>query len=281
MTVGRLAPTPSGALHLGNVAAFAAAWLSSRAVGGRVLLRIEDVDRQRARDVVADGQRRDLDWLGLAWDAEVPRQSERDYAPWLERLGGLYRCVCTRRDAKGSYSGTCRTAGHAEGSWRWTLPAGTVLFVDRCRGPQRVDPEVAFGDPIVRRADGLFTYALANVVDDLVDGVTEVVRGADLLDYSASQIRLWEALGATPPTWLHGPLILGPNGRKLSKSHGAVHVGDLRAAGWSQRDVWATVLPWLGLDVVGDIAQAVANFDATRLERGPWMWADPGARRRG
>ena len=274
---GRLAPTPSGAVHLGNATAFAAAWLSVRAQGGRLLLRIEDVDTVRARDELADGIRRDLDWLGLHWDEEVPPQSARDYAPWLARLP-TYRCVCTRKQLGGGpYVGTCRDAGHEDGAVRFRLPPGELVFVDGAFGPQRVAP-LAFGDPVLRRRDGLTTYNLAVVADDIADGVTEVVRGADLLDYTGVQIRLWEAFAATPPRFVHAPLVLGPDGKKLSKSHGAMGIEALRGAGWTPRDVWRSVLPWLGLPGHDDLRMAVSAFDAATGPRGPIhvSWADPG-----
>lgn len=267
--IGRLAPTPSGELHLGNVCAFGAAWLSVRSAGGRLLLRIEDVDLQRARPEVEDAIRRDLDWLGLTWDAEVPRQSTRDYAPWLARLG-TYRCVCSRKEVVGGpYPGTCRDAGHAEGAVRFRLPDGVVAVNDRKFGSRDVDPRFAFGDPIVRRRDGAYTYNLAVVADDVADGVTEVVRGADLLDFTAVQLRLWEAFGASPPTFLHAPLILGPDGRKLSKSHGALGIAALRDAGWARAQVWAVVLPWLGLPEADELEAAARVFDPANGPRGP------------
>lgn len=242
--------------------AFAAAWLSVRAAGGRLLLRMEDVDRARARVDVEERQRRDLAWLGLHWDAETPRQSDRDYAPWLARLP-TYACTCTR--ARPTAACTCRDAAHADGAIRFRVPDGTVTVVDRRHGARTVDPAV-FGDPVVRRRDGLYTYNLAVVADDIADGVTEVVRGADLLEYTAVQIRLWEAFGAAPPTYLHTPLIEGPDGHKLSKSHGSLHVGALRDAGWTPADVWRLVLPWLGLP--GDAPDPDA-FDPAAIARGP------------
>lgn len=270
--VGRLAPTPSGLLHLGNVLAFGAAWLSARHAGGRVLLRVEDVDRGRARRHIEDAQKRDLEWLGLTWDTETRRQSERDYRPWMERLGErVYGCHCTRamvREAGGIYPGTCRDLGFTDGRLRFRLPAGPVTFVDRRHGTRTLDPVQAMGDPVLLRHDGFYTYPLAVVADDITDGVTEVVRGADLLDYTALQIRLYEALDATPPTWLHSPLVLGPDGRKLAKSHGSLHVGALREAGQTPRDIWRRVLPWLGLP--GDhVDEAVQDFDPTAGELGP------------
>jgi len=263
--VGRLAPTPSGLLHLGNVLAFGAAWLSVRSQGGRLLLRVEDVDRGRARRHIEDAQKRDLEWLGLTWDAETQRQSERDYAPWVQRLAErVYWCRCTRamvRAAGGVYPGTCRQAGHDDadqrGRLRFWLPDGPVTFVDRRFGEQVVDPGTQLGDPVLQRHDGFYTYPLAVVADDIADGVTEVVRGADLLGYTAVQIRLFQAFDATPPSFLHSPLVLGPDGKKLSKSHGSLHVGAMREAGASPRDIWRRVLPWLGLpgDHVHDVVE--------------------------
>lgn len=274
--VGRLAPTPSGHLHLGNVLAFGAAWLSARQAGGRLLLRVEDLDRARASPEIARAQRRDLRWLGLDWDAETPPQSERDYTPHLRALGErIYACTCTRaqiRAAGGVYPGTCRNAHHWEGARRLRLPDRTVSFHDRRFGAQQVALG-DLGDPVVRRRDGVFSYPLAVVVDDAIDGVTQVVRGADLLAFTAVQLEIWCALGAAPPTWLHSPLVLGPDGRKLSKSHGSAHVGAWRDAGRTPRDVWRRVLPWLGLPH-GHVHDAIDAFDPTAGPLGPIV-ADP------
>lgn len=263
--MGRLAPTPSGHLHLGNALAFGAAWLSVRAAGGRLLLRVEDVDVGRARDEVAAGQRADLTWLGLGWDEEVLPQSRRDYAPWLDRLGDrVYRCTCTRarlRDVGGRCD--CAALGHAEGAVRFRLEPGPRQVVDRALGPRVVDPAAEFPDPVLRRADGVWAYPLAVVADDLADGVTEVVRGGDLVGFSGVQEQVWEAFGATPPTWFHTPLVLGPDRKKLSKSHGSTEIRALRAAGWSPEAIWAVVLPWLGLP--GSLPAALA------------AWPGPGA----
>jgi glutamyl-tRNA synthetase len=256
---GRLAPTPSGHLHLGNALAFAAAWLSVRAQGGRLLLRVEDLDRQRARDEVAAGQRDDLRWLGLDWDAEVAAQSTRDYA-----LDGIpaYRCRCNRRERQAG-SCACRLAAAepptGEGTWRFAPPPGAVDFVDRALGPQRFPAE----EPVLMR-DRLAAYPLAVVVDDARDGVTEVVRGGDLLSATATQIRLQEALGLPRPTYLHVPVLLGPDGKKLSKSHGATELRHLRAAGFTPARVWALLLPYLGMPPRLDPAQ----FEPIRVRRG-------------
>ncbi len=244
--------------------------MSARSRGGRVLLRIEDVDVGRARADVADGQRRDLEWLGLTWDEEVPAQATRHYGPWLQLLQETYRCMCTRRQLGArAYAGACRGAGHTAGTVRWRLPPGPVRFADTHLGPRCVDPSQRFGDPILVRADGVATYPLAVVVDDLTDGVTEVVRGGDLLEHTATQILLWEAFGATPPVFTHVPMILGPDGRKLSKSHGSTDVASLRNRGIDARAVWAALLPLLGLqgDDLATAPWAVSAWTPT-----PWQW---------
>jgi glutamyl/glutaminyl-tRNA synthetase len=267
---GRLAPTPSGNLHLGNVLAFGAAWLSIRKVGGRLLYRNEDVDVGRARADVARRQREDLVWLGVNWDAEVPAQSTRDYGPWLQRLGDrVYRCPCTRRQIReaGGHDRQCRHAGHQEGGYRFALQDRIVSFTDRRFG--RIEVNLASqDDPILRRRDGVWAYPLAVVADDIADGVTEVVRGADLLTYTAVQLALWEAYGEAGPTWMHSPLVLGANGRKLSKSQGSIEVRAMRASGATPADVWQQVLPWLGLSGAS-LEEAVDTFDPTAGPRGP------------
>jgi glutamyl/glutaminyl-tRNA synthetase len=261
--VGRLAPTPSGHLHLGNALAFGAAWLSARGAGGRVLLRIEDLDRGRAREDVAAAQRDDLLWLGLDWDEETTPQSRRGYS-----LDGIpvYRCACNRTTRLARLC-RCRERPSATGAWRFRAPPGPVEFTNRALGPQHIVPE---DDPIVMRADGEPAYPLAVVVDDARDGVTEVVRGADLLEATAVQIRLHEALGLAPPTYLHAPLLLGPDRKKLSKSHGATEIRALRAAGATPLDLWRRLLPYLGLPP-GPLAGA--RLDEKRIPRGPFVVA--------
>lgn len=252
---GRLAPSPSGDLHLGNALAFYECWRRARAGGARLVLRFEDVDGARSRREHEESQRRDLRWLGVDWDCEVRRQSERDYRPAiaaLERAGAVYRCACSRRQVRaaatpeGAYAGTCRGAGHTEGAVRFRLPPGTRGVVDERYGRREV-VTAACGDPVLRRRDGGFSYTLAVVADDIADGVTEVVRGADLLERSAVQEALWEALGAGArlPTWAHVPVVLGPDGRKLSKSHGSLHLAAMRDAGWTRGQVVAVLGEWL------------------------------------
>ncbi len=260
--VGRLAPTPSGALHLGNALAFGAAWLSARAAGGRLLLRMEDLDRGRSRPDVEREQRADLRWLGLDWDAETPRQSGRRYT-----LDGIdaYRCDCPRA-ARREGPCACREASRVAGAWRLRTPRREVSWIDRARGVVRAVPTE---DPVLVRADGEPGYPLAVVIDDARDGVTEVVRGADLVDATASQVILHGMLGLSVPTYLHVPLVLGPDGRKLGKSHGSTGIAALRHAGWRPEDVWATLLPQLGIDGAVRLDEAVVGFDATGIPPGP------------
>jgi glutamyl/glutaminyl-tRNA synthetase len=265
MITGRLAPTPSGELHLGNALAFGAAWLSARKAGGRLLLRVEDLDRGRARASVAEGQRRDLRWLGIDWDQEVTPQSLREYP-----LDGIptYRCTCNRA-RRLARACDCRDAERREGVWRFRTPPGTVTFFDRARGRCDVVPE---DDPVLMRVDGEAAYPLAVVLDDVRDGVTEVVRGGDLLEATAVQVRLYEAVGRTPPTWLHVPVILGEDGRKLSKSHGSTSIEALRSAGWTRDRVWETLLPALGMQRFEP-----GDFAAGRVPPGPFVVKPDGA----
>ena len=266
MLVGRLAPTPSGHLHLGNALAFGAAWLSARSAGGRLLLRVEDLDRGRAREAIAAAQRGDLRWLGIDWDAEVPPQSQRTYT-----LDGVptYRCACSRAMRLAGEC-RCRDASGTTGVWRFRASREPVTFVDRALGPQTFLPE---DDPILQRADGEAAYPLAVVLDDARDGVTEVVRGADLLSATATQLQLYTLLRHPPPTWLHVPVLLGSDGKKLSKSHGSTELRALRAAGWTARDVWRLLLPFLGapgLDRLDDV-----RFEPTAVARGPFVVDGP------
>ena len=238
---GRMAPTPSGHLHLGNALAFGAAWISARSQGGRILLRIEDIDQGRSRAEVAQGQREDLLWLGLEWDHEVTPQSKRSYS--VENIP-TWRCNCTR---SARLSGQCRCQENPPetGSWRFQVPPDPVLFWDRAWGKQTFPPEAG---PILMTATGEPTYPLAVVMDDGRDQITEVVRGADLLEATPTQIQLHRALGQTPPSWLHVPILYGEDGKKLSKSHGSTEIRALRAAGWTPERVWALLLPLVGAE---------------------------------
>lgn len=240
---GRFAPSPTGPLHAGSLVAALASWLDARAHGGRWLVRIEDVDTPRC---VPGADRLILSQLaacGLVPDEEPTWQSARGplYQAALERLvhaGLAYPCACSRKDieealaAQGRprvrgeeapYPGTCRSGlhGRAARAWRLRLPDGVVDWHDCRLGPQRQDVAQEVGDFVLRRADGLWAYQLAVVVDDADQGITHVVRGEDLADNTPRQIALQRALGLPTPAYLHTPLVLGPNGEKLSKQNGA------------------------------------------------------------
>ncbi|MFK3684601.1 tRNA glutamyl-Q(34) synthetase GluQRS [Pseudomonas sp. NPDC088890] len=227
--VGRFAPTPSGFLHFGSLVAALASWLDARAVGGRWLLRMEDTDPPREMPGARDAILHTLEGYGLEWDGEVAFQSQRHdaYAEVVERLfrqGLAYACTCSRKQLEGSngiYPGTCRNAGHArEGAAiRLRVPELTYRFNDRVQGEfaQHLGREV--GDFIIQRRDGLYAYQLAVVLDDAWQGVTDIVRGADLLDNTPRQLYLQELLGFSQPRYLHIPLIIQPDGHKLGKSY--------------------------------------------------------------
>ncbi|MEX5587436.1 tRNA glutamyl-Q(34) synthetase GluQRS [Pseudomonas urmiensis] len=227
--VGRFAPTPSGFLHFGSLVAALASWLDARAVGGRWLLRMEDTDPPREMPGARDAILHTLEGYGLEWDGEVVFQSQRHaaYAEVVERLfrqGLAYACTCSRKQLEGSngiYPGTCRNAGHArEGAAiRLRVPELTYRFNDRVQGEfaQHLGREV--GDFIIQRRDGLYAYQLAVVLDDAWQGVTDIVRGADLLDNTPRQLYLQELLGFSLPRYLHIPLIIQPDGHKLGKSY--------------------------------------------------------------
>lgn len=242
---GRFAPSPSGPLHAGSLVAALASWLDARAHGGRWLLRIEDVDTPRTVPGAADIIMAQLRATGLYWDGEVIWQSQRGQAyqaafDALAERGLVYGCGCTRReiadsalrgqtapgaDGERPYPGTCRHGlppGRQARAWRLVMPDGLERFDDRWLGPQEQDVAQAVGDIALKRADGLWAYQLAVVVDDAFQGVTDVVRGADLLSSTARQRVLGRLLGLPPVRYLHVPLILDPaSGLKLSKQNGA------------------------------------------------------------
>lgn len=232
MLIGRFAPTPSGPLHLGSLYCAVASYLDVKSRGGRWLLRIEDVDRQRSRAAHIDQIKRTFTALGLHWDGEVRRQSEHleDYAAALARLRGhCYCCDCSRRDWQPAaalgplgpvYPGCCRGRGKSTGARRLALADRTVSFTDRLLGPSAFALS-ALGDPILQRRDGDYAYLLAVVVDDQLQGVNTVLRGQDLYPATALQIYLQELLGYHRPEYLHLPLLLDGRGQKLSKSKAA------------------------------------------------------------
>lgn len=246
--VGRFAPSPSGPLHAGSLVAALASWLDARAHGGRWLLRMEDVDTPRTVPGAADTIMAQLNALGLHWDGDIMWQSQRNAAyqsafDTLAACGLIYGCGCTRReiadsalrgqtapgaDGERPYPGTCRHGlppGRQARAWRLRVPDGIERFEDRWLGPQEQDVAAAVGDFALRRADGLWAYQLAVVVDDAEQGVTDVVRGADLLSSTARQRVLGRLLGVPPLRYLHVPLILDTvSGLKLSKQNGAAAI---------------------------------------------------------
>ena len=255
MITGRYAPSPSGRMHLGNLMCCLLAWLSAKSKGGQVLLRIEDLDTQRCPRVFADAIIDDLAWLGLAADGPLlpVYQSERAeiyqrYYDILDRRGLVYPCFCSRSqlhaasaphrsDGQVVYAGTCRGLTPAEvaerckiraPAWRVQVPDETISFTDGHMGMYEENLARDCGDFYLRRADGVFAYQLAVVVDDARMGVTEVVRGSDLLSSTARQVYLYRLLGLQAPGFAHCPLLLAPDGRRLSKRDGDQSLENLR-----------------------------------------------------
>ena len=240
---GRFAPSPTGPLHAGSLVAALASWLDARAHGGTWLVRIEDVDRPRCVPGADQEILRQLASCGLHPDEAPVWQSQRDalYQAALDQLvdeGRAYPCGCSRRDielvlrAQGRdrerntelvYPGTCRDGLHGKEAraWRFRVPDGVVAWTDRRVGTHLQDVARQVGDFVLKRADGLFAYQIAVVVDDADQRITHVVRGADLTDNTPRQVLLQRALGLSTPSYLHTPLVLGANGEKLSKQNGA------------------------------------------------------------
>lgn len=254
--VGRLAPSPTGAQHVGNARTYLIAWLSARAQRGRVLLRIEDIDSPRVKAGAAEQALEDLRWLGLDWDGPAVVQTERLplYEAALARLKAqelVYPCTCTRSDIETAasaphaehegpvYPGTCagRRASDAATlkdhsfAWRFRIGAGATAFEDGFHGLVDIDLRRTGGDFVVWKSSGTPAYQLAVVVDDAAQGVTEVVRGDDLLPSTPRQLSLYRALGLTPPRFIHVPLVVGPDGRRLAKRHGDTRLSALRESG--------------------------------------------------
>lgn len=243
----RFAPAPTGHLHLGHVVNALYVWGVARERGGEVILRIEDHDRQRSRPEYEASILEDLAWLGFAADGPMVRQSERDaiyrtaVQPLIDR-GLVYGCTCSRTGIQGErYANTCRDKGIAlsEGAgWRVQFEPGTERFIDELKGPQSQDPSEQCGDLLLRDRLGNWTYQFVATVDDHVQGITDVIRGDDLLASTGRQIRLARLLGReVPPRFWHHPLVMKSPAQKLSKSDGDTGVRDLRRAGWTAEAV--------------------------------------------
>jgi glutamyl-tRNA synthetase len=292
-----LAPSPTGAQHVGNARTYLIAWLHARRQGGRVVLRIEDIDSPRVKPGAAEQALDDLRWLGLDWDGDPVVQTRRLplYEQALARLQErerVYPCTCTRADVERAasaphaeheapvYPGTCsgRTAADAQElgphCWRFRLPERTPPVLDGFRGLCEIDLHEAGGDFVVWKTTGTPAYQLAVVVDDADQGVTEVVRGDDLVPSTPRQLLLYEALGLTPPRFLHVPLVVGPDGRRLAKRHGDTRLAALREAGVSAgmlRGLLGWSCGWL--DQVRDvsIAELLGRFTLDTIPRSPFV----------
>ncbi|SMB92311.1 glutamyl-tRNA synthetase [Deinococcus hopiensis KR-140] len=273
--VGRFAPSPTGPMHLGNARTALLAWLHSRALGGRHLLRFEDLDTGRVRPAAFGTTRHDLEWLGLDWDAEfVQSQRLEVYGATLARLSGMgqtYPCTCTRREvmqaveesagaphgAEPVYPGTCRLRPSHPGrpaAIRWRVPDQTVCVTDALTREtlcQQLPTEV--GDFALQRNDGVFAYHLAVVVDDAAMGVTDVVRGADLWTATPRQAALQEVLGFPTPRYLHVPLMTDYRGERLAKRGGAPSLQALREGGESSGRVLSALVRSLGWEVPAEV----------------------------
>ena len=253
---GRLAPSPTGAQHVGNARTYLIAWVSARTQGGRVLLRMEDIDSPRIKPGAAEQVLDDLHWLGLDWDEGPTIQTQRlplyeQALLTLQRQELVYPCTCTRLDVERAasaphqeheepiYPGTCADRRAADAAalgdrpfaWRLRVPDEAITVHDGYRGPTTLNLCTIGGDFVVWKSAGTPAYRLAVVVDDALMDVTEVVRGEDLLSSTPRQLLLYRALGYAPPRFIHVPLVVGPDGRRLAKRHGDTRLASLRAAG--------------------------------------------------
>lgn len=285
----RYAPSPTGEMHMGHARTALVAWLRTRLAGGTLVMRFEDLDAPRVRPESEAAFLRDHAWLGLDFDEGPFRQSERHalYEQALETLGDrVFECTCTRREVRDAsaphgdlgprYPGTCRSGPtHPEraSALRFRMTEAEA-FSDVFHGHQ---PRGEADDFIVRRSDGLFAYQLAVVVDDGEMGISEVVRGDDLLSATPRQIALHRALGYEPPSWLHVPLVVGNDGERLAKRHGAVGIDAYRQAGWSAERVLGVLGASMG---VGEgepmsLGALLESFELCGLEGPSWTPPSP------
>ncbi len=281
--ITRLAPSPTGALHLGNARTFLVNWALARREGWEVVLRIEDLDGPRVKAGAIEGVIDTLGWLGLDWDRGPTVQSD-DLSPYVEAMRSLasramaYPCELTRTEIDAAMSAPHETPApdaspgresrfpielrpalqrrafdDFDTNWRFATPPGVVHFEDRFAGEQSIDPARTIGDFVVWTKRAQPAYQLAVVVDDHRQGVTEVVRGDDLLDSAARQLRLYEALGLAPaPRYAHLPLVVGPDGRRLAKRHGDTRIDHYRSRGVAAERVVALLARWCGVRGVGE-----------------------------
>lgn len=304
MRTTRLAPSPTGALHLGNARTFLINWLLAKQKGWRIVLRIEDLDGPRIKGGADRGLIDDLQWLGLDWDKGPIYQSARmeHYADAIDSLaksGNVYPCVCTRKEIEASasaphpedgsavYPGTCRdrfasveAARAATGrapALRFRVPLARIGFEDAIRGRVEYDM-AALGDFVIAKGDGTPAYQLAVVVDDAAMGITDIVRGDDLLDSTPRQVLIYNALGwaARIPSYWHLPLVIGLDGRRLAKRHGDTRLAYYREQGVSADRLLALLARWCGIESAGAITarELIDRFDLRDLPRSPITFTD-------
>lgn len=299
--LGRLAPSPTGAQHVGNARTYLIAWLSARSRQGRIVLRIEDIDSPRVKPGAAEQALEDLRWLGLDWDEGPIFQTQRlaAYQDALEKLKAaerVYPCTCTRGDIERAasaphlehegppYPGTCSTrrAADAEAldragrryAWRFRSRPGPWAFEDGFLGEVTVSAELS-GDFVVWKSAGTPAYQLAVVVDDAAMRITEVIRGDDLVPSTPRQLQLYEALGLTPPRFCHVPLVVGPDGRRLAKRHGDTRLSTLRQSGLAPEKLvgfLAYSCGWIEKPMPIRPTELISRFDLRTVPKAPLVF---------
>jgi glutamyl-tRNA synthetase len=292
----RYAPSPTGSLHLGNLRTALASYLSARAQGRRFLLRIEDLDRDRCKVEFEAQQLKDLEQLGLTWDAPPVRQSERNpvYEQQLKSLienKYAYPCFCSRKDialaleaphgpSGNAYPGTCRDLLKQESetrlfqnqrhSWRLSIQQAPTSFHDQFHGTVKLDLKTKTGDFVIKRGDGYYAYQLACAVDDALSGVTEVLRGNDLLDSGACQAWLLQCLNLPVPEYIHIPLMMGPGGERLAKRIGSEDLSGFLSRGYSIDNIRSYLAWTLGIGEKGKrltLDEMISRWDIKNLPR--------------
>lgn len=314
--VTRIAPSPTGSLHLGNARTFLVNWALARQLGWRIALRIDDLDSPRVKPGADADALEILGWLGIDWDGRPVYETAfmpeyRQQLDSLARAGLIYPCRCTRTQIAAAslsaphadehelrYPGTCRPAEPrpcefgapetAGAAWRLRVPDEPVTFDDQVAGPQAWNVQRHVGDFLVTNKQGVASYQLACVVDDALAGVTEVVRGDDLLSSTPRQMLLQRLLGFAPCRYWHLPIVVGPDGQRLAKRHGGWTIAQYRAAGVSASRIRGLVARWSGVEIRQDLTadEWLASFDLARLPRQrvefrepdhAWLMASPNA----